>query len=151
MFHIFWISSTWGIIIVPAFSDYRCCHCDAIHWIEERWFQSSKTFSKFRYCQSEKIDILRVNETSKSLHLLFNETRINQARKIEWTKLITYFQQNIRVYNNFISFTSFDVKINELITNNNNEIYSLHIQEKLYHKFESLFFFNNQETRFVQI
>lgn len=130
---------------------FRCQHCGAIHWIEERLGHSSKTSPKFRCCQSGKINVPKVNDTPEALRHLLSETRVNRNGKIEWAERTAHFHQNIRVYNNALSFTSLGVKIDESITNNNNGAYSFRIQGELYHRLGSLLPPDDQEPRFAQI
>ena len=64
-----------------------------------------------------------------------------------------HFQQNIRSYNNAVSFTSLGAKLDQAITNTMNAagVYTFRIQGALYHSMGSLLPSHGERPRFAQV
>ena len=62
---------------------------------------------KFSMCYSNgSVTLPIVNDTPEPIRVLLTDTRVNANGKVVWTDRTAHFQQNIRSYNNAVSFTS---------------------------------------------
>ena len=104
-----------------SFLTINCRHCNALHWKEERVHGSILENPEFSMCCSKDAVTLPIaNDIPESLRILLTETRVNANGKVVWTNRTAHFQQNIRSYNNAVSFTSLGVKLDRAITNTMN-------------------------------
>ena len=62
-------------------------------------------------CAKGAVTLPIANDTPEQLWILLTETRVNANGKRVWTDRTVHFQQNIRSYNNAMSFTSLGAKI----------------------------------------
>ena len=109
------------------------------------WFQYIQRFitnnPKFSIYYSKNAVILSIaNDILEFLWILLTEIHINANEKIIWIDRTTHFQQNIRLYNNAISFISLDMKLDRVIINilNMTRVYTFRIQNILYHFMNNL-------------
>ena len=131
-----------------------CPHCNALHWIEERIQKSIKRNPQFSMCCSEDTVTLPIaNDTPESLRILLTETRVNANGKIVWTERIKHFQENIRSYNNAMSFTSLGAKLDRAIIDIMNAagVYIFRILSDLHHSMGSLLPPPGERPRFAQV
>jgi hypothetical protein len=79
----------------------KCDHCGALHWLDERLSNSSKTSPKFGMCCfSGKIKLTKLEEPPPELKGFLMGT--DDASK--------KFRENIRRYNNALAMTSVGIK-----------------------------------------
>jgi len=96
-----------------------CPHCNALHWKEEGTQKSTRQNPIFSMCCGKGAVTLPIpNDTPEPLPTLLTETCVNANGKTVWTDKTAHFQQNIRSYNNALSFTSLGAKLDRAITNN---------------------------------
>src|SRR5437762_8692622 len=139
---------------IPFLTIISCPHCNALHWIEERTEKSTKRNPEFSMCCSKGAVTLPIaNDTPESLRILLTETRVNANGKVVWTERTKHFQENIRSYNNAISFTSLGAKLDRAITDTMNAagVYTFRIQGALYHSMGSLLPPPGERPRFAQV
>jgi hypothetical protein len=137
-----------------SFLTISCPHCNALHWKEERTQKSTIANPKFSTCCSEGTVTLPItNDTPEPLRILLTDTRVNANGKVVWTKRTTHFQQNIRSYNNAVSFTSLGAKLDRAITDTMNAagVYTFRIQGALHHCMGSLLPPPGERPRFAQV
>src|SRR5579859_5958224 len=93
------------------------------------------------------------NDTPEPIRLLLTETRVNANGKVVWTDRTEHFQQNIRSYNNAVSFTSLGVKLDRAICNTLNAagVYTFRIQGALHRSMGSLLPPPGERPRFAQV
>ena len=91
-------------------------------------------------CSNGAVTLPIANDTPVPLGVHLTDTHINANGKDVWTDRTAYFEQNIRSYNNAVSFTSLDTKLDRLITDPLNAagVYTFRIQGALHHSMGSL-------------
>ena len=94
-----------------------------------------------------------VNDTPDPIRVLLTETLVNANGKVVWTDRTAHFQQNIRSYNNAVSFTSLGVKLDRAICNTLDTagVYTFRIQGALHHSMSSLLPPPGERPRFAQV
>ena len=104
-------------------------------------------------CSKGAVTLPIANDTPESLRILLTETRVNANGKVVWTERTKHFQQNIRSYNNAISFTSLGAKLDRTITDTMNAagVYIFRIQGALHHSMGSLLPPPGERPRFAQV
>ena len=71
-------------------------------------------------CSSGAVTLPIANDTPEPIRILLTDTYVNAIGKVLWTDGTAHFQQNIRLYNNAISFTSLGAELDRAITNTMN-------------------------------
>jgi hypothetical protein len=102
-------------------------------------------------CAKGTVTLPMPNDTPEQLRILLTETRVNANGNIVWTDRTAHFQQNIRSYNNAMSFTSLGAKLDRAITNNEGGVYTFRIQGALHHAMGSLLPPPGETPRFAQV
>src|SRR5947207_7924184 len=104
-------------------------------------------------CSQGAVQLPNSNDTPEPIRVLLTETRVNTNGKVVWTDRTAHFQQNIRSYNNSVSFTSLGTKLDRAITNTMNAVgvYTFQIQGALHHSMGSLLPPSGQRPRFPQV
>ena len=102
-------------------------------------------------CAKGAVTLPIANDTPEQLWILLTETRVNANGKRVWTDRTAHFQQNIRSYNNAMSFTSLGAKIDRAITMNGVGVYTFRIQGALHHSMGSLLPPPGETPRFAQV
>ena len=104
-------------------------------------------------CSNGLVTLLIVNDTPEPIHVLLTDTHVNGNGKVVWTDRTAHFQQNIRSYNNAVSFTSLGAKLDRAITDTMNAagIYTFRIQGALHHSMGSLLPPPGERRRFAQV
>jgi len=129
-------------------------HCNAFHWKEECIQKSIDENPEFSMCCSKGVVTLPIaNDTPEPLRILLIETRVNANGKIVWTNRTAHFQQNIRSYNNAMSFISLSAKLDRVITNTMNAtgVYTFRIQGILHYSMNNLLPPPGERSRFAQV
>src|SRR5213083_3389881 len=92
-------------------------------------------------CSQGAVQLPNSNNTPEPIRVLLTETRVNANGKVVWTDRTAHFQQNIRSYNNAVSFTSLGVKLDQAICNTLNVagVYTFRIQCALHHSMGTFF------------
>ena len=137
-----------------SFLTISCPHCNALHWKEEGTQKSTRENPEFSMCCSKgAVKLPIANDTPEPLRVLLTETRVNANGKIVWTDRTAHFQQNIRSYNNSVTFTSLSAKLDQAITNTMNAagVYTFRIQGALHHSMGSLLPPPGERPRFAQV
>jgi len=102
-------------------------------------------------CAKGAVTLPIANDTPEQLCILLTETCVNAKGKRVWTDRTAHFQQNIRSYNNAMSFTSLGPKIDRAITMNGAGVYTFRIQGALHHSMGSLLPPPGETPRFAQV
>ena len=104
-------------------------------------------------CSNGSVTLPIVNDTPEPIRVLLTDTRVNANGKVVWTDRTAHFQQNIRSYNNAVSFTSLGAKLDRAITDTMNAagIYTFRIQGALHHSMGSLLPPPGERPRFAQV
>lgn len=148
------LQGSFNVAYVQVFlliSNFRCPRCGAIHWIEERTPKSTATDLKFRCCYDGKIELPLINDTPQELRTLLSETYVNRNGETVFTQRTQEFQRLIRAYNNAVAFTSLGTNIDNRITNNTHNVYSLRIQGEMYHHLGALVPPDNERVQYAQV
>jgi hypothetical protein len=110
-------------------------------WIKERLAKSSNNNPKFFLCcENGKILLSSLPTTPQELEVLLTSKE----------RSVVKFQDQIRLYNSVLAFTSLGAKVDESITRGIGP-YSFHIQSELYHKIGSLCPAEGQRPQFAQL
>ena len=104
-------------------------------------------------CSNGAVNLPIQNDTPEPIRVLLTETHVNTNRKVIWSDRTMHFQQNIRSYNNAVSFTSLSTKLDQAITNTMNAaaVYTFGIQGALHHSMGSLLPSPGERPRFAQV
>ena len=104
-------------------------------------------------CSNGSVTLPIVNDTPELIRVLLTDTHVNANGKVVWTDRTAHFQQNIRSYNNAVSFTSLGAKLDRAITDTMNAagIYTFRIQGALHHTMGSLLPPPGERLRFTQV
>ena len=73
-------------------------------------------------CSKGAVTLPIANDTPEPLRVQLTETHVNANGKIVGTDRTAHFQQNICSYNNVMSFTSLNTKLNRAIINTMNVV-----------------------------
>ncbi|GJY99326.1 ATP-dependent DNA helicase PIF1-like protein [Tanacetum coccineum] len=121
---------------------YKCAHCNATMWYEERVNKGSRSVNpSFSLCCKEgKIRLPKFNLTPQPLHNLLNYNDLAIAR----------FRDQIRIYNSMFSFTSFGARIDHSI-NNGRGVYTFKVNGQSYHRIGSLLPEEGTQPRYAQL
>src|SRR5579859_4110420 len=141
------------IALSCLFLTISCPHCNALHWKDEAVRGSTTDNPVFSMCCSKgAVKLPIVNDTPEPIWVL-TETRVNANGKVVWTDRTAHFQQNIRSYNNAVSFTFLSVKLDRAICNTLNAagVYTFRIQGALHHSMGSLLPPPGERPRFAQV
>ena len=121
--------------------DVPCSNCGALHWINERLANTSKTDPKFSMCcLSGKIKIPRLDNPPPELRNLFSG-QDDISKK---------FHDHIRTYNNALAMTSLGCKQDNAI-NNGGGPYVFKVQGRLCHRSGSLIPREGENPVFAQL
>ncbi|CAG8768785.1 10075_t:CDS:1 [Cetraspora pellucida] len=121
--------------------DTVCIHCSALHWLDERIVNSSKTNPKFgSYCRHGKVILPLLHNLPLLLWQLF-EGQDEQCKE---------FHANIRQYNAAHAFTSLKVNIDQTILNGHSP-YSFRIHGELRHHSGSLLPESSLNANYAQL
>ena len=104
-------------------------------------------------CSQGTVKLPIANDTPEPIRALLTETRVNANGKVVWSNRTAHFQQNIRSYNNSVSFTSLGAKLDHTITDTLNAagVYTFRIQGALHHSMGSLLPPPGERPRFAQV
>src|SRR5436309_544061 len=104
-------------------------------------------------CSNGSVTLPIVNNPPEPIRVLLTDTRVHANRKVVWTDRTAHFQQNIRSYNNAVSFTSLGAKLDQAICNTLNTVgvYTFRIQGALHHSMGSLLPPPDERPRFAQV
>ena len=86
-------------------------------------------------CSNGAVVLPIMNDVPEPIHVLLIESHVNANGKSIWTDRTAHFQQNIRSYNNAVSFTSLGAKVDRA---NAVGVYTFRIQGALHHSMGSL-------------
>jgi hypothetical protein len=97
-------------------------------WIKERLAKSNNSNPQFSLCyENGKVLLPSLPVTLQELEVLLTSKK----------RSVVKFQNQIRMYNSMLAFTSFGAKVDELVIRGTGP-YSFCIQGELYHKIESM-------------
>jgi hypothetical protein len=120
--------------------NHRCSKCGAMMWIDERVNKSSKSPVFTICCANGKVTLPLLQELPYPLNILLLE---NNPRS-------RLFQQNIRMYNSALSFTSLGANIDHQITGAGG-VYTFRIHGEMYHRIGTLLPNPENSPSFAQI
>ncbi|CAG8813521.1 24257_t:CDS:1, partial [Cetraspora pellucida] len=121
--------------------DTACIHCGALHWLDERIVNSSKTNPKFgSCCRHGKVILPLLHDPPLLLRQLF-ESQDKQCKE---------FRANICQYNAAHAFTSLGVNIDQTILNGRSP-YSFRIHSELRHHSGSLLPESSLNANYAQL
>jgi hypothetical protein len=110
-------------------------------WIKERSAKSTNNNPQFFLCcENGKVLLPNLPVTLQELEVLLTGKENNVVK----------FQDQIRMYNSVLAFTSFGAKVDESVIGGP-EPYSFRIQGELYHKIGSLRLAEGQRPQFAQL
>jgi hypothetical protein len=141
-------------LLLSIFLIFSCPHCHVLHWKEEILQNSTRANSRYSiYCTMNTIELLIANDIPKPIRVLLTETCVNVNDKMIWIDRIAHFQQNIRSYNNSITFISLNTKLDHIITDtiNTTDVYIFRIHDVLYHLMRSLLSSSGERSWFAQV
>ncbi|CAG8626617.1 705_t:CDS:2, partial [Scutellospora calospora] len=120
---------------------YECSKCKAKMWLDEKKENSSAKSLSFTTCCAEgKVLLPPLQELLPLLDLLLTET----------DQRACLFQQNIRIYNSALAFTSIDANIDHSVTETQG-IYTFRIHGEVYHSIGALLPNSDIYPQFAQI
>jgi hypothetical protein len=110
-------------------------------WIKKRLAKSSYNNPQFsQCCENGKVLLLSLPVTPQQLEVLLTSKESS----------VVEFQNQIRMYNLMLAFTSLSAKVDESVTRGLG-LYSFRIQGELYHKIRSLCLVEGQRPQFAQL
>ncbi|CAB5391360.1 unnamed protein product [Rhizophagus irregularis] len=105
--------------------NHRCSKCGAMMWIDETVNKSSKSPVFTICCANGKVILPLLQELPYPLNILLLENNPHSC----------LFQQNIRMYNSALSFTSLGANIDHQITGVGG-VYTFRIHGEMYHRID---------------
>ncbi|PKB97523.1 hypothetical protein RhiirA5_258470, partial [Rhizophagus irregularis] len=120
--------------------NHRCSKCGAMMWIDETVNKSSKSPVFTICCANGKVILPLLQELPYPLNILLLENNPHSC----------LFQQNIRMYNSALSFTSLGANIDHQITGVGG-VYTFRIHGEMYHRIGTLLPNPENPPSFAQI
>ena len=97
------------------------------------------------------IELPPINDTLEELRNLLSETYVNRNGETVFTERTQHFQRLIHAYNNVVALTSLGANIDNIVTNNAHNVYSLRIQGEMYHRLGALVPQDNELVQYAQV
>ncbi|XP_071704021.1 uncharacterized protein [Rutidosis leptorrhynchoides] len=121
---------------------FKCIHCNATMWYEERSNKPKKTANPTfsLCCQDGKLLLPKLKDPPMLLKTLLDYTATSTAK----------FREQIRIYNSMFSFTSFGARIDHSV-NHGQGPYKFRISGQTYHKIGSLLPAEGGHSRYAQL
>ncbi|KAJ6951656.1 hypothetical protein NC653_040948 [Populus alba x Populus x berolinensis] len=121
---------------------YKCSHCNALFWLQERLARSAKTNPCFTLCcNNGKVVLPAPQETPNYLDNLLNPNNGSSSKK---------FRREIRAYNSMFAFTSMGAVVDHSV-NSRPGSYLFKVNGYCHHLMGSLLPMDNKDPKFAQL
>ncbi|KAJ6987449.1 hypothetical protein NC653_020644 [Populus alba x Populus x berolinensis] len=121
---------------------YKCNHCNALFWLQERLARSAKTNPCFTLCcNNGKVVLPAPQETPNYLDNLLNPNNGSSSKK---------FRREIRAYNSMFAFTSMGAVVDHSV-NSRPGSYVFKVNGYCHHLMGSLLPMDNRGLKFAQL
>ncbi|KAJ6861605.1 ATP-dependent DNA helicase [Populus alba x Populus x berolinensis] len=121
---------------------YKCNHCNALFWLQERLARSAKTNPCFTLCcNNGKVVLPAPQETPNYLDNLLNPNNGSSSKK---------FRREIRAYNSMFAFTSMGAVVDHSV-NSRPGSYVFKVNGYCHHLMGSLLPMDNRGPKFAQL